>query len=411
MQAICYNHNFIDSTLHDKITTFTDNVPYDSSDIDYDELDRITQTTDFKIDSLNPMKSGMISLVYPLTEIKTGKKCILKLKRKNIKQKLERGIKNMEMVIEILTFVTKYFMSVEIMNTVKRHLNMLFVQLDFEKEKENTRRIAKNFDKIDYVRVPEIVDYDSDGGDTKSIIMTRLPGVPLSEVKKEDYPGFCKALIKHGFCSMLVHGITHGDFHPGNVLFIKNEPSQESLHAKYQVGVIDFGLVIEISEKMRQAILFAGTKYRNPNRSKKIIYKYLDAAIDPPNILETLKQDTYTKDILSHLATMVKEVGQDTINCSCASHLFKGFEKVNDMMMTEEFRNRNVTMTDDFVKLQVAMSMSNGVAMELLGPNENYSTYMDTTLGELFHFDLIQDSDDSGSESEAEAGLESNKEE
>ena len=104
-------------------------------------------------------------------------------------------------------------MSVEINNTMKRHLSMLDEQLDFENEIRNTKKSAEVLLKnVSYVRIPEIYDDYTPPGNN-SIIMEKIPGVPLSEVSKDDYQTYCDLIAKHGFVGVIVHGFTHGDFH------------------------------------------------------------------------------------------------------------------------------------------------------------------------------------------------------
>ena len=86
LQAIAFNGNFIDKNIHDQITQFSDNVPYDTSDIDYNVIMKMFTNTPFTFadPSCMPIRSGMISLVYALKHKGTGENYIIKVKRKNI---------------------------------------------------------------------------------------------------------------------------------------------------------------------------------------------------------------------------------------------------------------------------------------------------------------------------------------
>ena len=73
--------------------------------------------------------------------------------------------------------------------------------------------------------------------------MEEIKGVPINKIKEEDYEGFAKQVIKFGFVTTLVHGVTHGDLHSGNILFIKDENETKY---KHKIGVLDFGIIYEV---------------------------------------------------------------------------------------------------------------------------------------------------------------------
>ena len=51
-----------------------------------------------------PLKSGMISLIYKARDVKTNEEVILKLKRKNIEERLEDGIEKLLFFLKIVDF-------------------------------------------------------------------------------------------------------------------------------------------------------------------------------------------------------------------------------------------------------------------------------------------------------------------
>ena len=110
LQSIAFNGNFIDKKIHNQITQFSDNVPYDISDIDYDVTMRILSDTPFIFaDTLCtpiPIRSGMISLVYALKHKETGEKYIIKVKRKNIDKRVNESINNMSVLLDFISIAS-----------------------------------------------------------------------------------------------------------------------------------------------------------------------------------------------------------------------------------------------------------------------------------------------------------------
>jgi len=386
LQAISYNNNFIDIKVHDTITNFTDEVPHSVLDYDYRTISYVKNKTPFIFESEKPIKSGMISLVYLLCHKETKKQYILKVKRRNIENRLNQSIKHISGLINIITFFTQYFMSVEINNTMKRHLSMLNEQLDFENEIRNTKKSAENFKNVSYVRIPEIYDDYTPPGNN-SIIMEKIPGVPLSEVSKDDYQIYCDLIAKHGFVGVIVHGFTHGDFHAGNILFIKNPKNNEDGYDEYQIGVIDFGLVITISEKFRAVMYEVNTKWSKIDKyADKIVHDYLNVAIHPNGFME-YTEPQLAKRLNSDLSKVIKEVALNATNDNLISNVFDGFTALNDILMSDTVKQYNVKMSDDFVGIQVALSMTNSVSMKLC--IDDYKVLTDRLMKELFPSDLL----------------------
>ena len=96
-QAISLN---IDKSINDELIKYTDHVPYSFyEDIDFDTLIDITSQEGLYIDIDKPIASGMISIVYKALLQKPEENGlqykIIKIKRKNIEQKLDESIKRL----------------------------------------------------------------------------------------------------------------------------------------------------------------------------------------------------------------------------------------------------------------------------------------------------------------------------
>ena len=82
--------------------------------------------------------------------------------------------------------------------------------------------------------------------------MEYINGMPINQILEEDYEAFAKQVLKFGLVTTLIHGVSHGDLHSGNVLFIKDENDKKY---KYKVGVLDFGIIYEADPEFKQSLL------------------------------------------------------------------------------------------------------------------------------------------------------------
>jgi len=386
LQALSYNYQFIDETMHNKITSFTDNVPYSVDDVDEDAIRRLTRVHGLVFHDKVPRKAGMISLIYLIGNPVSGEKYILKLKRKHITRQLEECVYNMRVLVSVVSFMTSMWFNVDIVNTMDRHILMLEEQLDFKMEVENTKSIATNYENIDYVKVPKICDkYCNDN----YIVMEYIEGRHFCDLAVDEYVHYCGLVAKMGITGVFVHGEIHGDLHAGNILFICNEGDDTYDVPTYQIALIDFGLTIKICTVLKSTIVYAGLNYRKKEEVPGIVKKGLNAVLDPPNIIACL--DATSRDnILRDLEDILYNLSSDAAKLSQAD-FYKSFQVLNDNLSSTFSETHDIKLTDEFVKLQVATSMANGLTMQLC--SGDYIKQMNIAINDLFHLDLLEDSD------------------
>ena len=135
-----------------------------------------------------------------------------------------------------------------------------------------------------YVKIPavfkEVTDKYPD-----VILMEQIDGVPINKVKEEDYEEFAKSILKFGFVTTLLHGVTHGDLHSGNILFIKDDNDKKY---KHKIGVLDFGIIYELDSQYKGVLFEVLTELFN-NPVKVTAEKLLDSGIiEPLELVKTL---------------------------------------------------------------------------------------------------------------------------
>ena len=284
-QAIALNNRLIDEKINNTLMKFTDNAPWTQDDIDVDTLNSLKDEYQLVIrDGIyHPINSGMISLVFKATRVSDDSNVIIKIKRNNIERKLEDAIDNLLFGMYILSFfplIKKYQLS----EVVNKNIDIIKHQVNFHEEVQNLLTMKENCKYLKYVKIPSVFKEVTDKY-PNVILMEQIDGVSINQVTKEDYEGFAKQVMKFGFVTTLLHGVTHGDLHGGNILFIKDENDKKH---KYKIGVLDFGIIYEIDAQYKGVLFELLTEMFN-NSATVTAEKLLDSGIiEPLELVKTL---------------------------------------------------------------------------------------------------------------------------
>jgi predicted unusual protein kinase regulating ubiquinone biosynthesis (AarF/ABC1/UbiB family) len=167
--------------------------------------------------------------------------------------------------------------------------------------------------------------------------------------------------------------VTHGDLHAGNVIFIKNnEPPM------YQLGLIDFGIVTRIEKNITRLLLNVASNLNNSTFS--LSEMILNDLIEPrQSFLELPNKDF----ILNEISNLINETLNTPKNMNQV-RLFEGLKKVNHFFQNHKMHEFRIN--DDFVKLQMALAMSQGLALHLC--KNDYLPFAKSVMDELFHINI-----------------------
>ena len=389
LQAISFNGNFIDKNIHDQITQFSDNVPYDISDIDYNVTMRMISDTPFVFadTSCLPIRSGMISLVYALKNKETGEKYVMKVKRKNIDKRVNESIDHMSGLLCFISMLFRWWFSLDVVDVVSRHLELLREQLDFVQEEANTVDAYNELKDLEYIRIPKIYKCESLYG--TAIIMDHLPGEHLNDIPESDHNQYRDLAVKYFFASSIIHNKFHGDLHSGNVLFIDNGPRTEleiNLGTpRYQLGIIDFGIVMHFPKNITTTLFYIFEHQQNPEMNKKISMAYLENFIHPPNMMDLLSDDGVDA-IMEATSGVARSVFQEGALLDQV-HFYKVFKGISDNLSHEFVKKHNVRTSDGLVKLEVAVSMCMSLVSHLTDGDPN--VHLKRVFDEMFHSDIM----------------------
>ena len=165
------------------LSQFNDEVPYDINDI-YN-IDNIINelnnkcNSDLKLINNTPKKAGMIALIYYGTL--NEKNVVIKIKRKNIEQKLMDALEKMSNIVNIISYIpllNRLYLS----KIYQENRNDMIKQIDFLNEVNNLKLYKKNFKNIDYVDIPDVYDIFTNN-DSRIIVMEQLYGKRLNRHK------------------------------------------------------------------------------------------------------------------------------------------------------------------------------------------------------------------------------------
>jgi len=393
-QSLALNNNIINEEMNNELLTFADNAPFTKDDVDYDTLLSLCMDYDivFKNGFDNPINSGMISLVYLARQNNVNdndKLIIIKIKRKNIDKKLEEGIDNLVFFINLFNFIP-FFKKYKLSENIQNNIDIIKHQTNFAKEISNIKRMHHNCKNLDYIKIPYLYD-NINNNSTNIIAMEYIHGKKFNEIDKEDYIDFAKQVIKFGIVTSLIHGFSHGDFHVGNILFIKEDSKNEK--PKYKLGIIDFGIMTEIIEPFKSNLLQCVLSIFN---EKAIVFlnQFLNSGIFEPRIIKDVLPESVYQNLINLTIKLVEDF---TYSKKLKQiHLFEFFKIffgfINNPKKTNESYNLlkyGIFPSTNLINLQLSLAMANGVTFALCQDKTMQLT--NDVVNDLFHTKLFID--------------------
>jgi len=381
-QAIAMNKNLIDDEINNELMRFTDSAPYDNTDIDMELFCKVKDEFNLDWHSYEPIKAGMISLVFKLRDENTQNLVILKMKRKNINGKLNKAIDYLQFFVYIMSFIP-YLNTFDISSVFNKNIETLKQQLDFSQEVQNMREAEEKCKNLKYVKIPRVYDEITEKY-PDVIMMEFIEGKTIQEIDEADYSEYAALLLKYGMASFLIHGVSHGDLHAGNILFLKNDESTPN----HQICLLDFGIVLRLEEEIRSNFLkIAVDMFEKPARelSRDLLFLY----IEPTSVLQELPSQHLDK-----ILDIMEQIIENTIrnkNQADQSKLYQCMMEINYYINNHDLASYGLKLNDSFVKTQMALAMCNGINMVLC--KNDYMTFANKTINELFHLDLFKETE------------------
>jgi predicted unusual protein kinase regulating ubiquinone biosynthesis (AarF/ABC1/UbiB family) len=393
-QAFATNRNIVSQELNDFFSDYTDNVAYTTCEYDVNELKelevRSLECAPFRrlqiLNNYTPIKSGLMSLIFKgvLTDADAGAhEVVIKYLRKNISKNFSISMNNL-IVFAKLTRYIPYIRTLHIETLILQNIVSLKEQINFRKELANITLYYRRWHEYKYVKIPKpYADY-TEKINPDTIVMEYVKGMKITEIHEEDYDEFGKILASFNAQAAFCSSFYHGDLHPGNILFIKNQPGMPSDSPTHQICILDFGIIGHLS-RYDQELLFKAVKYVYQRNFNKIIdmimSNELSEGIHPNMDLDQLiidKNDIKYKKMRNELTNVLVEFTTPEIK----------FFGVSEIYTINYILNKfGLTFKRSLYRLFITVAIMDSIGTRL-GTQMSYMQHMTDIVIDMFNIDM-----------------------
>uniref|UniRef100_A0A1D1XES6 Uncharacterized protein sll1770 n=1 Tax=Anthurium amnicola TaxID=1678845 RepID=A0A1D1XES6_9ARAE len=193
-----------------------------------------------------------------------GQEVVVKVQRPGLKDLFDIDLKNLRVIAEYLQKIDPKS------DGAKRDwvaiydecASVLYQEIDYTKEAANAELFAKNFQDMDYVKVPNIY---WECTTPQVLTMEYVPGIKINRIKALDELGVDRQrlgryAVESYLEQILSHGFFHADPHPGNI-------AADDVNGGRLI-FYDFGMMGSISSNIRGGLLetFYGVYEKDPDK-------------------------------------------------------------------------------------------------------------------------------------------------
>ena len=353
IQSLATNGALFDIEQRQYLEQYTDNVPYNNSDIDTTFITTLKTISNKNNKSFNivepikPFRSGLIALVYKATL--NGKPIVIKVMRKNIRDKIIKALNEFESLLHFLSWIPQ-IKAMNIIAIMRENRVAMIDQTNFSKELQNMQEMQKLCDFTDYVKIPDVYS-EYTNANNNIIVMEFLDGKKINDVTSEEAIVYSKLLAQFEVKTTLFNNLYHADLHSGNILFMKNDKNNEI------IGIFDFGIVGRSSKEQQEAFynIFRTADAENNNGYDTTI-ALLDGIAEP-------------KDILHKLTPKQRETIVNTVKPCVVSmlHSSEGITPNHLYLINKQLLKYNMYLANEFCKMHMAMLAIDSVSHKLNG--------------------------------------------
>ncbi len=204
-----------------------------------------------------PLASASIGQVHAAT-LDDGTSVVVKIRRPDAVRQVQDDLDILNTLAERATRVWEPARTYDVRGLVREFSRTLRAELDYLREGHNAERFAQQFAGDPQIVIPRVF-WES----TTSRVLTleRMTGIKINDLAQLDAAGIDRTVLARTGAEIVLrmlfeHRFFHADPHPGN-LFV---------HPDGSIALIDFGMVGEISEELRDrfADFLVAFTLRNP---------------------------------------------------------------------------------------------------------------------------------------------------
>ena len=244
-QAICIDKDILNNEEKDYLIKYTDSVPYNSSEIDYNLLNKLQDEFNITLHSSEPINSGIVGMVFNGYD-SSQNKIVIKMLKKNILKNFENVFDELLFISYLLSYIP-YINSLKITKLLMDNKDLLFNQMDFIKEMTALQTFRIKYKNNKELIIPKVYSNITEKYNNL-LVMENIEGLRFKDIENMDLSikeEFAYIINKFGITGILHHSAIHCDLHIGNLFFYINDNSTKNTMIdlpKYQVGIIDFGI-------------------------------------------------------------------------------------------------------------------------------------------------------------------------
>ncbi|HAA58645.1 MAG TPA: ABC transporter [Myxococcales bacterium] len=246
-QVLSTRPDLLGADLSDELKKLQSNVPADPPEY-------IKQTIEEELDApiedlfasldLEAVASASIGQVH-FGKLQTGEDIVIKVRHKGICPKIQEDLSILVSLAQLAERIPEFALY-QPRATVEEFKRTLERELDFSWELRNIQTFSRNFSTNPKVKIPKAYGKYSTN---KILTMEHIRGHKLTSRKELEEAGYdLKEVAVTGakiFLEMIFsYGSFHADPHPGNFFLLDDNV----------VGLIDFGMVGRLSERLREDI-------------------------------------------------------------------------------------------------------------------------------------------------------------
>ena len=384
-QAFANSNNLVDKDLFHHFIAYTDNVRYNTNEIDYNGLyDLINiarkNNDELSFESETPIKSGNIALVY--NGKLNGKSVIIKYRRKNIVEKFNKSIDELELLVNISSKIP-YLRDLNISDLFEENREIMTNQLNFLNEVKNINIFREKFNDVHAICIPEVYSYFTEHNPC-AIIMDKIEGSRIENILNEDKHEYSKILSRFNLKCVFYDAIYHADLHSGNVIFMKeyhtckDENNNMTTEPILKIGIIDYGIIGTMTRE-EQDVFFTFFKILVSKDNKELsifITESLSEKIDKsePDISE------------GHKNILINKISTICFSVLKNDAKFFGGEEIYEI--NKILKTQNLQFSKFFCRVELAIAISENVCNSL-STNSSYIEQMMIAFKDIFGNDIL----------------------
>jgi len=287
----------------------------------------------------DPFASGSIAQVHHATT-KDGQKVVVKVRRPGIETVIRNDMYLLTNLAEAIEHYVPDLKSYHPVMIVEEFHRTITRELDFINEASATARFGTMFKGDKSVRIPE-VRWDLTG--TQVLTLEHLAGRTVADVLAGEAPEVDRKQVAENLANVFLKqffetGLVHADPHPGNLL----------IAPPATVGLIDFGMVGQVSDEMMTQLMVA--LLAAVNRQVDLV---VDVLAEVGGIGAAADMNDLTRDIQmlldKYYGLPLKRLDLPTL-----------FTELSDVV-----RRHDISLPREFVMLAKSLAMTAGTVLQL----------------------------------------------